>query len=128
ILLMQHADGPSSEKRCVLRRATDGGPDRLEVHYALSPAEERDADLVESAILRSFRSLGCYCIKRVRPGHAASVHYAGTLPMTVQQADLTTDPSGRLRPTRAVYVADGSVFPRLPSKGLTFTMMANANR
>ena len=26
------------------------------------------------------------------------------------------------------YVVDGSVFPTLPSKGLTFTMMANANR
>ena len=128
ILLLQHADTPSSEKRCVLRRAPDGGPDVLEIHYALAPEERRRADLVERHILRHFRLLGCYCIRRVRAGHAASVHYAGTLPMTDRGTDLTTTPDGRLRPTRGVYVADGSVFPHLPSKGLTFTMMANANR
>jgi choline dehydrogenase-like flavoprotein len=48
--------------------------------------------------------------------------------MTTRDEPLTTDVDGRLRGTRAVYVADGAVFPRLPSKGLTFTMMANANR
>jgi len=78
--------------------------------------------------VRCFRKLGCICVRRVRPGHAASAHYAGTLPMTTAQRELTTEPNGRLRGTRAVYVADGAVFPRLPSKGLTFTMMANADR
>jgi choline dehydrogenase-like flavoprotein len=48
--------------------------------------------------------------------------------MTTRDDELTTDPRGRLRPTRHVYLADGSVFPNLPSKGLTFTMMANADR
>jgi choline dehydrogenase-like flavoprotein len=48
--------------------------------------------------------------------------------MSSRDDELTTEPSGRLRGTRRVYVVDGSVFPALPSKGLTFTMMANANR
>ena len=41
---------------------------------------------------------------------------------------LTCDRTSRLRATRAVYLADGSVFPWLPPKGLTFNIMANANR
>ena len=48
--------------------------------------------------------------------------------MSAEGGELTTEPSGRLRGTENVYLADGSVFPRLPSKGLTFTMMANADR
>jgi choline dehydrogenase-like flavoprotein len=48
--------------------------------------------------------------------------------MTTAEEELTTDRDGRLRGTRAVWIADGSVFPRLPSPGLTFTMMANADR
>ena len=56
------------------------------------------------------------------------MHYAGTLPMTRDGGRLTTDTLGRLAETERVYVADGSVFRSLPSKGLTFTMMANADR
>jgi hypothetical protein len=41
---------------------------------------------------------------------------------------LTCDREGRLRGTRAVYLADGSVFPWLPAKGLTFNIIANADR
>ena len=61
-------------------------------------------------------------------GYAASVHYGGTFPMTQSDKELTVEPCCRLRGTRSVYLADGSVFPHLPAKGLTFTMMANANR
>jgi choline dehydrogenase-like flavoprotein len=67
-------------------------------------------------------------LRTIRPGHASSFHYAGTLPMSAGGEELTTDRDGRLARTRGVYVADGSVFPSLPSKGLTFTMMANADR
>jgi choline dehydrogenase-like flavoprotein len=56
------------------------------------------------------------------------MHYAGTFPMAADGGDLTCDSRGRLRPTRAVYVADGSVFPWLPPKGLTFNLMAHADR
>src|SRR5439155_13012545 len=115
-------------KYCVLRPGRDGRPDALEIHYALSPAQEREIERTERAIVRCFRRLGCICLRRVRPGHAASAHYAGTLPMSTDERPRTTEPSGRLRGTRAVYLADAATFPCLPSKGLTFTMMANANR
>ena len=42
--------------------------------------------------------------------------------------ELSCAPDGRLRGTRAVYLGDGSVFPWLPAKGLTFTLAANADR
>jgi choline dehydrogenase-like flavoprotein len=48
--------------------------------------------------------------------------------MTTERRDLTCDLDGRLRGTSAVHVVDGSLFPRLPSRGLTFTMMAQADR
>jgi len=128
IVLMQHADAPGDGKYCVLRPDGEGRAGALEIEYALSAEEEERIERTERAIVRCFRKLGCICVRRVRPGHAASAHYAGTLPMTTAQRELTTEPNGRLRGTRAVYVADGAVFPRLPSKGLTFTMMANADR
>ncbi len=128
IAVIQHADEPTDAKFCALRHGTDGGPDVLEIRYALSPAERRSCDEAERAILASFRRLGCACIRRAHPGDAASAHQAGTLPMSVEERELTTTPEGRLRGTRSVYVADGAVFPRLPSKGLTFTLMANAQR
>src|SRR5262249_18251765 len=72
--------------------------------------------------------LGCVPLKRIRPGHGSSIHYAGTFPITAEDRPLTCDRDSRLRGTRAVYLADGSIFPWLPPKGLTFNIMANADR
>jgi choline dehydrogenase-like flavoprotein len=126
IALLQHADEPTPVKHCSLRRRAGG--DALEIGYSLSDEEEERIERAERAIVRHFRRIGCVAIRRVRAGHAASAHYAGCFPMAVDGDELTTEPSGRLRGTENVYLADGTVFPRLPSKGLTFTMMANANR
>lgn len=122
VLILQHADHPTPAKTCALEG------DELAIDYALSAAEQAAIDTTEAAIARGLRKLRCLRMRTVRPGHAASVHYAGTLPMSTRDDELTTDPAGLLRGTRRVYIADGSVFPALPSKGLTFTMMANANR
>lgn len=82
----------------------------------------------ERLLLRCFRRLGCVPLKAIRPGHGSSIHYAGTFPITPHDAPLTCDRDSRLRGTRAVYLADGSVFPWLSPKGLTFNIMANADR
>jgi choline dehydrogenase-like flavoprotein len=58
----------------------------------------------------------------------ASIHYAGTVPMTREERELTVTPACRLRGARSVYLADGSVLPYLPAKALTLTLMANAER
>jgi len=48
--------------------------------------------------------------------------------MSAQDGRLTVTPDCLLRGARGVYLADGSVLPRLPAKPLTLTLMANADR
>jgi choline dehydrogenase-like flavoprotein len=127
VLILQHRDRPTPAKHCALV-PRPGGEDHLAIEYSLSAEEQQQNEAVERAVARGLRRLRCVRLRTIRPGHAASVHYAGTLPMSSGEEELTTDASGRLARTRGVYVADGSVFPSLPSKGLTFTMMANADR
>ncbi len=128
ILAIDHEDRPGPGKFCRLHRGRLGEPDRLELVYTLPAEQLARQRCQERRLLRLFLRLGCLPLTRVRPGHAASAHYGGTLPMTREDRELTVTPDGRLRGTRAVYVADGASFPYLPAKGLTFTMMANANR
>jgi choline dehydrogenase-like flavoprotein len=126
ILGIHHEDRPGPGKYCILHR---GEPDRLEVRYAQTPDEERMQHDDERRLLRFFRRLGCLPLKTIRPGHGSSIHYAGTFPIVPDGDDpLTCDATSRLRATRNVYVADGSIFPWLPPKGLTFNIMANADR
>jgi hypothetical protein len=125
ILGINHEDHPTPDKTCTLRRGT---PDRLEVRYRPAAEETRTQRADERNVLRFFRRLGCLPLKTVRPGEGASLHYAGAFPIRPEGGDLTCDRAGRLRATRAVYLADGSVFPWIPPKGLTFNIMANADR
>ena len=122
VLILQHADAPTALKYCEL----DG--EQLAIEYALSAGEQAHIDAIEADITKTLYRLRCIKMRTVRPGHAASTHFAGTLPMQHRDEPLTTSADGLLRGTKRVYVVDGSVFPALPSKGLTFTMMANANR
>jgi choline dehydrogenase-like flavoprotein len=122
VLIVQHADAPTPAKYCEL------AGDEFTVEYAPGASERAQNLAVESAIARALLRSRCVKLRAQHAGHAASTHFAGTLPMTHRDEPLTTDRDGKLRGTRAVYVVDGSVFPALPSKGLTFTMMANANR
>lgn len=129
ILGIHHEDRPSAGKSCVLRRGPDGGPDRLEISYRATQDEGRANEADERVVLRFFRRLGCWPLRTIRPAPGASLHYAGTFPIRGSGDDkLTCDVDCRLRGTRAVYLADGSVFPWIPPKGLTFNLMANANR
>jgi len=128
ILGIHHEDRPSPGKRCVLRRGEGGGRDRLEIEYRPTEEETRTNIADERIVLRFFRRLGCIPLRTMRPGHGASLHYAGTFPITAEDRDLTCDRESRLRGTRAVHLADGSIFPWIPPKGLTFNLMANADR
>ena len=78
--------------------------------------------------MSALRTLGCYPLKRVKPPAGGSIHYAGTLPYSVDERPFSLATDGRLHRTRRVYVADGSGFRFLPAKGLTLTLMANAHR
>lgn len=123
---IHHADAPARGKRIHLAR--DEGGERLDVRYDQTDSDRLRIERAEQGVLRALRRLGLVALKRVRPGHGASIHYAGTLPMTRQPGPRTCDACGRLQGARGVYVADGSALPSLPAKGLTLTLMANADR
>ena len=96
------------------------------------PADGEPARLKQVA--RTFRKalwkLGCVApapLTHVRP-MGASVHYAGTLPMRRDPAPLTCSPECRSHDFENLYFVDGTTFPFLPAKNLTFTLMANAAR
>jgi hypothetical protein len=128
IVTIFHRDTPSSSKYCILHPSSDGGPDRLRIEYSLSDDEERGIAEDEKAMLRFFRRMGCWPLKRIRRTHGGSIHYSGTLPMSDKQRELTCDSECRLFGTKRVYLADGSVLSPLSSIVPTFTIMANANR
>jgi len=58
----------------------------------------------------------------------ASVHYAGTLPMVKNKEPWTVSEDCVSHDFDNLTIADGSSFPSLPAKNITFTLMANATR
>ena len=128
IWVIQHEDHPSPDNHCILRRSSGGGGDYLDIVWQESAAVKKSQQSSERAMMRAMRRLGCWPLRPVHPQHGSSVHYASTLPFSTADKPLTTEPSGRLRGTSTVYIADGATFRYLPAKGLTGTLMANANR
>lgn len=102
----------------------------LVLHYQ-PPADE------PARIARTMRrlrkilwKLGCVVppgMVHVRP-MGASVHYAGTLPMSTAAAPRTVSADCRSHDFPNLYIADGASYPFLPAKNITFTLMANAAR
>jgi len=108
--------------------------ERGELCVAVRYSPPADEALRLAGAMRRLRAalwrLGCIVppgMAHVRP-MGASVHYAGTFPMTGEARPWTTDADGRSRDFPNLWFADGSSFPFLPAKNLTFTLMANAAR
>lgn len=121
-------DTRRGSNRLTLERHGDGT--RLVASYSPDVGEAARIRNALSKVKRALWTLGCFVppgMVHVRP-MGASVHYAGTLPMTNTLDPWTTTPAGRLRPYENLWLADGSTFPFLPAKNLTFTLMANASR
>ncbi|MGB7946903.1 MAG: GMC oxidoreductase [Candidatus Binatia bacterium] len=128
ILVTQYEALPSPTKWCVLRHGASDEEDVLEIGYRVSSQELETQRSAERAFSSALRTSGCWPLRVVRPGPGASVHYGGTLPLSIADQPLTLARDGRLRETRRVYVADGAGLPYLPAKGPTLTLMANAYR
>ena len=114
------------------RLELEPGPDGPTLVASYAPPAGEPARV--RAALRTYRRalwrLGCVVppgMTHVRP-MGASVHYAGTLPMTRDDRPHSLTPEGRSRVFENLLVVDGSGFPSLPAKNLTFTLMANASR
>jgi GMC oxidoreductase len=81
-------------------------------------------------VRKAFYRLGCIVppgMTYIRP-MGSSVHYSGTLPMSNTNSRFTTNKYCQSRDFNNLYFVDGTTFPFLPSKNLTFTLMANAAR
>jgi choline dehydrogenase-like flavoprotein len=108
----------------------EGGTPPLVIHYEPPPGEAGRLREGRRRFARVLRALGAVVapgLTHVRP-MGASVHYAGTLPVSPVPAPFTTSPDGRSHDFGNLWIVDGSVFTRLSAKQLTFTMMANATR
>jgi len=106
----------------------DGSPagSRLHIHYREAETKQ---DLIRETINDTRRALGMLgCLPwapQIAPA-GAGIHYAGTIPMG--SGPLCSDASGRTNAYRNLYVCDGAAFPTLPSKSITFNLIANAIR
>jgi choline dehydrogenase-like flavoprotein len=123
-------DTRRDENQVWLQPGTDGVSPTLTMSYRPDADEPRRVREAVATVRAGLHRLACV----VPPGMAhmrpmgASVHYAGTLPMTGQDRPWTTRPDGSSRDFRNLHVVDGATFPFLPAKNLTFTLMANAVR
>ena len=109
---------------------TDTEAPRLVIHYEPHPGQKQEIQQALRSVRRCLRRLGCIVpgpMVHVRP-MGASVHYAGTLPMSTEPRSLTVSPQCRSHDFANLYLADGSGFCFLPAKNYTFAMMANARR
>jgi len=106
-----------------------GADPPLVIHYTPSVGERDVQRRALAVVKKALRKLGCFVppgMVHVRP-MGASVHYAGTMPMNGDGV-MATDENCRSREYENLYIIDGSTFPFLPSKNITFTLMANAAR
>lgn len=107
-----------------------GGATRLALEYGDDAHDVAATRHAIERIRQALRSLGCIApagmVQRLTRG--SSVHYAGTLPMSLRDEEHTTTVDGEVRGVPGLFVVDGAGFPWLPAKNLTFTLMANATR
>jgi choline dehydrogenase-like flavoprotein len=110
-------------------KATADRP-HLEISYSPSADEPERMRKAMKKVAKTLRSLGCIIppgMAHVRP-MGASVHYAGTMPMSETAAPFTTTKYCQSRDFENLFLVDGSTYPFLPAKNITFTLMANAVR
>jgi choline dehydrogenase-like flavoprotein len=100
--------------------------DRLRIHYQEAEAKQALIRDTVNDTRRALLMLGCLpWPPQVAPA-GSGIHYAGTIPMG--NGPLCSDPTGRANAYRNLYVCDGASFPTLPSKSITFNLVANAIR
>jgi choline dehydrogenase-like flavoprotein len=100
------------------------------IHYKPSLDEKEILKDTIRKIKKAFFNLGCLVppsVTHIRP-MGASVHYSGTIPMSKKNESLTVSDYCQSHDFTNLFIVDGTTFPFLPAKQLTFTLMANAVR
>ncbi|MCK5444034.1 MAG: hypothetical protein KAI73_00335, partial [Rhodospirillaceae bacterium] len=127
VVTIFHSDRDTGTKRFWLEKGPDGN-DVERIEYREDQEVLNRQIQTEKSLLGKLRSLGLLPLKRINRAAGSSIHYCGTLPMTVEERPLTTTPEGRLRPFKRVWVADGSALPFMPAVLPTLSFMAMARR
>ncbi len=130
IVNVNHHDAPRPESFVTIEPGAAGEEPKLVVQYAPPVGEAGFLRQSVGTVKKALRRLGCVVppgMAHVRP-MGASAHYAGTLPMSREKNRFTTSPAGQSYDFENLYLADGSTFPFLPAKNITFSLMANAVR
>lgn len=106
-----------------LRLRNDGA---LDINYA----PEVPTGALERKLIKNLRKVNYFSHRALiqYPPMGSGLHYAGMLPMSDNPGRYECHPDGRLSGAHGVHVIDGACFSALPSKNLTFTIMANAMR
>jgi choline dehydrogenase-like flavoprotein len=103
---------------------------RLVIHYQPDAGEATRMKRGLAMFRRVLSKLGCIApqsMTRPRP-MGSSVHYSGTVPMSKEYRQLSCSGECRSYDFPNLFFVDGTTFPDLPAKNLTFTLMANAAR
>ena len=121
--------GHYSRNTARLERDADGGA-RLVVRGGVAEELPARVTRLRGQLTRAFRKLGAFLIPSsftpIGPGEA--IRYAGTLPMRAVPGPGETDSAGQVHGSPGLHVVDLSIFPAMPAKHHTLTMMANADR
>lgn len=113
-----------------LEPGAGGAPASLLIHYEVGSAERERIRIAMRRVRQALWALSCVVppgMSHVRP-MGASVHYAGLLPMSEKAEAWTTSTHGQSHDFENLFFVDGTTFPFLPAKNVTFTLMANAAR
>lgn len=103
---------------------------KVVLKYIPRVGEEQELKEILKKTRKALLSLDCIApsaMTHVRP-MGASVHYAGTIPMSAEKRPLTVSPFCQSHDFDNLYIVDGATFPFLPAKNITFSLMANAIR
>lgn len=113
-----------------LEAGEDPSNPKLIVRYSPIDIEQASITKALRKVKRALWKLKCIVppkMVHIRP-MGASVHYAGTIPMSSKKCDFTTSEYCQSHDFDNLYFVDGTTFPFLPAKNITFTLMANAVR
>jgi hypothetical protein len=122
-------DVQSNQKSLQILPGPADQPPTLAFDYNLSSDEAEWRRQSEERFRRALFAMGCVPMGRIHPGHAGSIHYAGTVPVfNPLIPGFHTNATGEIDPLPGVYAGDSAPWTFLPAKGLSFTLAANGIR
>jgi choline dehydrogenase-like flavoprotein len=127
-LLVATAYFPGAESDNRLRWQRNGNGMSIVVRGNVTAGLSTKVNEVIHRLRRTWRKLGALMLpgaSLAQPG--TDVHIAGLFPMGTHAPHGTSE-NGELVAAPGVFAVDGSVLPTLPSKYVTLTIMANADR